>query len=46
LRDRLLGLQASVGETIKAVNRGEPPAARQPMVKQKRRGSAPPAIGH
>jgi hypothetical protein len=34
LRDRLLGLQASVGETIKAVNRGEPAAARQPMVKQ------------
>jgi hypothetical protein len=28
LRDRLLGLQASVGETIKAVNRGEPPAVR------------------
>jgi hypothetical protein len=46
LRDRLLGLQASVGETIKAVNRGEPAAARQPMVKQQRRGSAPPAIGH
>jgi hypothetical protein len=38
LRDRLLGLQASVEETIKAVNRGEPPAAARPMVKQQRRG--------
>jgi hypothetical protein len=46
LRDRLLGLQASVGETIKAVKPGEPPAARQPMVKQRRRGPAHPAIGH
>jgi hypothetical protein len=42
LRDSLLGLQASVGETIKAVNRGEPPAVRQPMVKQQRR---PPPVG-
>jgi hypothetical protein len=42
LRDRLLGLQASVGETIKAVNRGAPPAVRQPMVKQQRR---PPPVG-
>jgi hypothetical protein len=40
LRDRLLGLQASVGETIKAVNRGEP-TVRRPMVKQQRR---PPAV--
>jgi hypothetical protein len=46
LRDRLLGLQASVGETIKAVNRGEPPVARQPVIKQQQRGSALPAIGH
>jgi hypothetical protein len=29
LRDRLLGLQAAVGETIKAVNRGNPPRAKQ-----------------
>jgi hypothetical protein len=42
LRDRLLGLQASVGETIKAVHRGEPPTVRQPMVKQQRK---PPAVG-
>jgi hypothetical protein len=41
LRDRLLGLQASVGETIKAVNRGEPPAVSQPIVKQQRR---PPVV--
>jgi hypothetical protein len=42
LRDRLLGLQASVSETIKAVNRGAPPDVRQPMVKQRRR---PPPVG-
>jgi hypothetical protein len=30
LRDRLLGLQASVGETIKAVNRRRATAARRP----------------
>ena len=29
LRDRLLGLQAAVGETIKAVNRGNPPKVKQ-----------------
>jgi hypothetical protein len=37
LRDRLLGLQASVGETIKAVNLSEPPAIGQPIIKQQRR---------
>jgi hypothetical protein len=42
LRDRLLGLQASVGETIKAVNRGEPAAVGQPIIKQQRRS---PAVG-
>jgi hypothetical protein len=30
LRDRLLGLQAAVGETIKAINRGDPPGVKQP----------------
>lgn len=29
LRDRLMGLQAAVGETIKAVNRGNPPKVKQ-----------------
>jgi hypothetical protein len=29
LRDRLLRLQAAVGETIKAVNRGDPPKVKQ-----------------
>jgi BA14K-like protein len=29
LRDRLLGLQAAIGETIKAVNRGDPPKVKQ-----------------
>jgi hypothetical protein len=29
LRDRLQGLQAAVGETIKAVNRGNPPKVKQ-----------------
>jgi hypothetical protein len=29
LRDRLLGLQAWVGQTIKAVNRGDPPGVKQ-----------------
>jgi len=40
--DRLPGLQASVGETIKAVNRGEPAAVGQPTIKQQRRS---PAVG-
>ena len=30
LRDRLLGLQAAVGETIKAVNSRNPPTVKQP----------------
>jgi BA14K-like protein len=31
LRDRLLGLQAAVGKTIKAINRGDPPGVKQPQ---------------
>jgi Protein of unknown function (DUF3551) len=38
MRDRLLQLQASLGETITAINRGEPPAVKRPMVKQEPRG--------
>jgi Protein of unknown function (DUF3551) len=45
MRDRLLKLQASLGETITAINRGEPPAVKQPMVKQERRDRGePPAV--
>jgi Protein of unknown function (DUF3551) len=40
MRDRLLQLQASLGETITAINRGEPPAVKQPMVKQEPRGGS------
>jgi Protein of unknown function (DUF3551) len=45
MRDRLLQLQASLGEMITAINRGEPPAVKRPMVKQEPRDRGePPAV--
>jgi hypothetical protein len=46
LRDRLLGLQASVGETIKAVNRGERAARRQAAHGQTAAAAARRRAGH